>query len=1000
MIDSIERTFYWFSSFLLEGDALAHTQLRGAVDDMILATTSDDLISFIEINGSRKLVGGLELDKQIAAVAAKLAQVMKSGNGAQHSFGISFRSSPDGAERVLRELVAPSVATAERFGVPSDRLDYFDDQVKALMSKCTDEQVYLCALTHRDGLSPAEKKRASEWRFEAQGKFIKAAKGVRLNDDHAQNPRVPSPMLFPRHRSMVSNLVSALRGDVDANGAGLQVRELDCGEALNLMRRQIDATPFPTSWRPRFIGDRGTVASTAGTRKGDSANMLPPPLARQMVTEKYRELFVDAEIAKKGQWHFASVVLEVPPESGGEPFSDLASMIGREIPWSVSFEVSPNGTSFRQADQMYGGFVGGFGDTNKKIRAAWLELKRLHKSGDYVCAIRVVFTTWAKTESGCVDNLSMLRSSIESWGSAIVSNETGSPALAALCAAAGFAKRNPAPYIPGPISELATMFPMLRPASVWKTGQLLTHTKEGRPYPVAFGSTLQNFWGTIGFAPSGYGKSFLLSMLNYGILMSAGLDEVPYLVVIDVGPSSRLVMDLVRGMLPERLKPQIASIRIRNDKKYTVNIFDTQHGCDMPTQVDLDFQVSVVSSLAPTLGEEGDRFCAMVIREAYRKFGRKSPDQRVWQRSFDQALHDRLEQSGYAFSEKTRVWDVVDALFDMGRIDDSILAQRYAVPRLSDLVGAAQSKVLRDQWRSAITKNGELLIDVFIRSITSAQSEYELISGFTKFDIGPARAMSIDLEEVVGSMNSEEGKRRSGIMFMLARRLGAKNFFLRWDEIEEIVPDRYRTYQRDRVEKISAAIKFLEYDEKHYTSGVTGVDNQINVDLRVGRKYKTVTMMFSQLLADFPRAAVDNCYTYLVLGTGSSASTKELQETFSLSESEIGAIEKECTGPGRVFALFKTTMGATSQVLHTTAGPFMMWAFSTSTDDALLRKLVTERLGYLEGLRALAKAYPSGSARKAMELYQNKRGNDDSDKRTLPEVFADRLVSDIEAVAA
>jgi intracellular multiplication protein IcmB len=999
MLDAIERSFYWFSSFLLEGDAIAHAQLRGALDDEIMVTTSDDLISFIEINGSRKLVGGDELRKQIGAVASKLAQVMKSGNGVQHSFGISFRSSPDGSERVLRELVAPGRATAERLGVTKDRQDYFEDQVQALMAKCTEEQVYLCALTHREGLSPAEKKRAMEWRLEAQAKFFKEAKGVRFNDDHSQNPRTPSPMLFPRHRSMIQNLVSALRGDVDANGAGLQVRELDVGEAGNLMRRQQDASNFPTTWRPRFIGDSGAVVGTASKRKGDSANMLPPPLARQMVTERYVEKFGDAEVAKRGEWFYASLVLEIPPEKGGEPFSDLASIIGREIPWGLSFEISPNGASFRQADQMYGGFVGGFGDTNKKIRKAWMELKRLHNSGDYVCAIRAVFTTWAKSERACVDNYSMLKSSLESWGSAVVSNDTGSPALAALCTAAGFAKRSPAPYIPGPISELAAMFPMLRPASVWKSGQLLTHTKEGRPYPVAFGSTLQNFWGTLGFAPSGYGKSFLLMMMNFGILTSAGLDEVPYVVTIDVGPSSRLVFDLYRAMLPERLRPQVASIRIRNDKKYTVNIFDTQHGCDMPTNVDLDFQVSVVSSLSPTLGQEGDRFCAMVIREAYRRFGRKSPEQRVWQRSFESTLHDRLVESGFEFNERTRVWDVVDALFDMRRIDDSVLAQRYAVPRLADLVSAAQSKVLRDQWGTALTPNGEGLIDVFIRSVTSAQSEYELISGFTKFDIGPARAMSIDLEEVVGSMNSEEGRRRSGIMFMLARRLGAKNFFLRWDEIEENVPERYKDYQKDRIEKISAAIKFLEYDEKHYTSGVAGVDNQINVDLRVGRKYKTVTMMFSQLLSDFPRAAVDNCYTYLILGTGSSASTRELQETFSLSPSEVGAIEKECTGPGRMFALFKTTMGNTSQVLHTTAGPFMQWAFSTSTDDALLRKGVTERIGYLEGLRALAKAYPSGSARKAMELFQQRRSDSDTDKRTVPEIFAARLVEELAEAA-
>jgi intracellular multiplication protein IcmB len=357
-------------------------------------------------------------------------------------------------------------------------------------------------------------------------------------------------------------------------------------------------------------------------------------------------------------------------------------------------------------------------------------------------------------------------------------------------------------------------------------------------------------------------------------------------------------------------------------------------------------------------------------------------------------MHDLLVSLGYQFSDKTRVWDVVDWLFDQGQVDAASRAQRFAVPRLPDLVQAAQAKTIQDQFGgedAAKTPGGEKLVQVFIRNITSAQTEYTLISGFTRYDIGNAKAMAIDLEEVVGSMTSEEGKRRSAIMFLFARRLGARNFFLRWEELKSIVPERYRDYQEQRVNKIGESLKFLEYDEKHYTTGIESVDRQLAVDLRVGRKYKTVTMMFSQMLADFPRATVDNCYTYLIMGKGSAASARELQETFGLSDSEIGAIESKCTRPGVLFGLFKTKLGDTSQVLQLTAGPFCQWAFTSGKDDGMLREELIQRVGDVEALRMLAKVFPEGSAMKALELYRQRRDVGDRDTRSEAQIFADKV---------
>lgn len=1002
-VDGLEKALYWFTSFFLEANVDSHCQLAAPLSDTTLLTSSNDLMSVIEIGGARRFVGPAEFDTMSAALSRALVKVMKGANGKQHSFSFGFRSSPESAVRLLKEILQPNLNTARRLGA-SDEI-HLIDQVKALSAQCKEESIYLILYTHTAGLSPADRKRLNEWREAAAASMRKAAPGMGFrSDEFSQTPRVPSIALIPRHAAALNNLLQDLREDTDKNGVGILANVLDVGTGLSLMRRHLDATPFDSSWRPRLLGDRSAVLPGVAQRPGDASHLFPMRLGRQLVSEPLQEEFGDVEYAKRGNIYYAGVVLEVCPEVGSLPFSELTDRIGREIPWSLNLEMVPNGMSLRKIDQFYIGFMGSMGDQNGRVRDGWKHLKELDKAKYYIGAIRATLTTWATSESAVTDNLSFLRTSVESWGSTVVTNETGAPGLMALCAAAGFSKRMPAPYLPGPVAEFARMLPMFQAASVWNSGQLVTHTKGGRPYPVGLGTTKQDFWGVLNFAPSGRGKTFLMNMINLGILFAPGLEELPYLTVIDVGPGSRLVMDLARAILPEHLSRQITSIRIRNSRKYAVNPFDTQLGCDRPTAVDRDFQVSVVSTVCPVLGPEGERFIGQVIDEAYKMFGRNSPQQRRWQNSMSEGVAALLQKIEFEVTEKTFVYEVVDALFDRGLVDDASMAQRFAVPKLSDLIKASRATEILNAYDKTPTPTGELLIDVFTRNIQTAQTEYELISDFTQFEISNAKVVSIDLEEVVTGSDSEEGKRRAAMMFLFGRRLGAKNYFLRWDEIAPLVPDRYQAYQFDRIKRLEEAMKYLEYDEVHYATGMPAMAAQIAVDLRVGRKYKCVTVMSSQLLKDFPPAAVENCYTYFILGAGSETSLTGLRDTFGLSDSEVTAIKTECVSPGRLFGLFKTRDGATSQVLYSTAGAFIRWAFSTSKDDALLRTAVTELMGgrpadYLKALKMLAKQYPDGTAREAMDLYNRSRGEGSSGE-TVTNVFARKVMERASGIAA
>src|SRR3546814_16368537 len=78
-----------------------------------------------------------------------------------------------------------------------------------------------------------------------------------------------------------------------------------------------------------------------------------------------------------------------------------------------------------------------------------------------------------------------------------------------------------------------------------------------------------------------------------------------------------------------------------------------------------------------------------------------------------------------------RIWDVVDALFDMGDVHGATLAQRFAVPTLDHLIVAATSDSVKNLYGTKKV-DGEDIIDIFNRSITTGVREYALLSTYTR----------------------------------------------------------------------------------------------------------------------------------------------------------------------------------------------------------------------------------------------------------------------------
>jgi intracellular multiplication protein IcmB len=997
MLKALEGFVYWLSSFSSGADVDAICALDSLVgltakneedDDFVIGQVNGDLVTVIDIRGARKFVGSNDLAVMTTNFSKALEKLCKSGSGDQHSFSIGFRSDPDQALRLVGEILAPQMLTARRFGIENVRM--LTERRAMLAKHCVDETVYLVIRTHKSALQPHERKTQVEERIKIIQKIVADSGGQKLSRNLAQVPQAPLGALAPRHVAAVKSLMDDLSRDKEGGGAQLLLKCLSAHEAVNIIRRHVDARPTSLTWRPRLLGDKSAALGSSAVERGNDASpSLQARLSRQMVTTSVSDRFGSRELCEQGGLWYGSVVLELPPDEGSEPFHELATRLGKTIPWRVAFEIYPNGKNYRKMERFLSAMLGAVGDYNKSIRKGFDHLKALSGEGVYVGAVRAVFSTWGPTEHEVAQRLANLISSVESWGSAGCTNETGEPARAMLASAAGFASIAPAPYIPAPMHDIVRMMPFSRPASIWDRGQIVMSTLEGRPYPIDFGSSLQNYWSTIGFAPTGSGKSFTLNVLNSGLLLAPGAQEVPPITLVDVGLSGKLVMDWFRSILPPHMREQVLSISIRNDVDFAVNPFDTQHGFDMPLPGDVDYLTAVLGTISPGCGPEATKFFERVIRVCYEKFGRESPDGKKWQNAFDAQVSRALEEIGFVVTEKTRVWSVVDALFDAGMIEESVSAQRFAMPTLQDVPKIAADQRVSNVYGEA-KFNDELIIKVFTRNIVASLDSYAILSGYTKFNLGAARAVSIDLQEVVGSMNTEEGRRKSGLMFLLARRIGARNYFLKWEEVSKLCPQRYAAYQEKRISKLWETIKFLQYDESHYFSGIEAVTTLVHSDLRTGRKFNLITALFSQLLADFPEAVLENTYIFFIMGMG-DASPDLVRKTFALSSDEMKAISDYCNSPGTMFARFKTQRGTLSQIVRLHASAYERFAFTTQGRDQALRSALSKMLPYDKVLDLLTDKFPGGTAEPYLRKLVAQRANassmnDESDEALATQV--------------
>lgn len=959
------------SSHVMSEKEREETGKGGFPEPYSLEMNDGTLVSFLLVRGSRRNMREMDTADKALQLSKKMAAYMNSGRGKTHSFGMYFLHDPRTANQVFEQKIAPIMATAKRFG--GDASKYVEDLRSRIVRGAAEEMSLFTIRTHPSALRKDEIK-ASQEKYRAMIAAIMAStKGIKgaalaLNSPYGQALYSKSLAILQRHEGLVQTLLR----DFNSKTVGINVSLLAVREAFEKVARFADREIPESDWTAKLFGQEGHQMSA------NAANDFPSPLqlGMQVLTRKIVG-HVDAnEISQVGRTFYGTAVMEVGPTSprldpSSTMFASLMKLVkGASIPMCMSLDIFPDGLSYNRVNQMLNAFLGSVGSQNKQISAAYRELRSYeekNKTVDPIIGTRMAFSTWASTKAEAEKSLTDLMYTIRGWGGAVPNAETGSPETARLSAIPEFLSGSDAPMMPAPLTDIMYMSPVMRISSPFEHGQKLARTPEGVLYPIGIGTNKQASYVTGVAAPSGSGKSFIINGLHAGLALSPGAVTLPYLCNIDVAPSGKGTLRLLRQILPKSMHHLLVYYKVINNKSACKNPFDLQLGCSAPTPPELDFLTSVFEIVFEGLGDEKDQFIQVMITEAYAMFAAGATTERLWQPALDPALHDELIKTGFDFNpeRETTVYNVVDALFAAGKVESAIRAQRFAVPRMEDLSKVIGVERIKSQYEQARV-NGEPFLAKASRAIVNAVEQFPLLSGVTRMDLDNARIVVIDLQSVIGG-SSKAGVQFAGMMYLYARHLGARNYFLDLEEMRSIVRAPYREYQENRVREIQRTPKILTYDEWHNVKKVKGFVSLNEKETRETRKYKVYVNYITQYVDDFPSAILDGMTTLIVAGQASARQNEFTQKQFDLTETELEVLKDDLDRLGRFWVWFKLRDGQVTALLDNEVGPLEAWCYTTDDKDSPLRSELEELIGERDAIITLAREFPEGTAANELE---------------------------------
>ncbi len=987
--EGIDTFFAWLSTSLKQTTE-SYCELETADSETVLVNHDGSLLSVLEIDGVTALLGNDEFKVLIEGLTNSFRSPMSR---AGHALQVYFDHDKQNIRKMIQDIYSPAEATAKRIGLDLD--DLFEERGGFLGRYCAGEKVYFVLMTRPFSLPQDQLNVANK----AKLKMLKEKKAPAFK--YTQTIYAAVPELRDTHDAYVRSIKS------DLETLNLVSELLDVHTAVRAIRMTADPDFTADDWRPTLPGDEIPVREM-NSFEGDASDLLWPSLAKQVIPRDAE--IVDRRTVLIGDRLYSSVFIDLFPKDI-RPFVTLFSRIlPTHIPWRISFLIESEGLTTIKLKGLLAAILSFSSAQNRLISDAVNLLKYLQINTDEAIArLRVVASTWAP--EGQLPLLrrrsSELAKAIQGWGSTDVSEICGDPFAGFAANMLATTTASPAVAAVAPLSDVITMLPVTRPASPWKQGALLLRSPDGKLWPFQPGSNQQTTWIDLVYARPGSGKSVLSNAQNLALCMSGGIMRLPRIAIIDIGPSSSGLISLLREALPANQRHQVAYHRLRMLPEYSINPFDTQLGSRYPTPSERAFLVNFLTLLTTPLGTEKPYdgmpdLAGMVVDELYKGLADEY-NPAPYAPGVEELIDGILEEIGFVRDSKSTWWEVTDALFSAGFIHEAHLAQRYAMPLLADAASICRTPSIEDLYEKVTAPTGESLIAAFSRMVSSAVREYPILSRVTAFDIGDARVVSLDLDEVAKS-GGEAADRRTSVMYMLARYVLARHYYLTEEAINNVL-EQYHPYHLERIREIREDPKRIVYDEFHRTARSSAVREQVIIDMREGRKWNVQISLLSQSLDDFDSVMVEFATSVFIMDAGPAQTIDKTCKVFGLSETAKVALRTRVHGPreggGTFLAQFATKNGVSVQLLTLTLGPIELWAFSTTAEDAAVRNQLYRHLGPAEARRFLALLFPNGSITKELSERLNELKEEGGLIEEENKVSAmDDLVNDILATYA
>jgi intracellular multiplication protein IcmB len=964
---------------LLKTDVEDYCELETINDDHTLVYSDGSMATIVEFQGTKSLMGRDDYMGMIRHLTSSFTTFLERGNG--HQLQVIFRRDLDATE-TLSATSQQQLVSASKVGLAVE--DLINEGVDTYARYVYDEACFLVFWSRPALLDPVEKKQAAQ----ENNDFRKEVNWPAMGD--AQNLLRPIGYLRDRHSAYVNKITS----DLKSPQLGCALEIFPVHDAIRAVRKSVAPDATARTWQPALPGDAITFRWKEGGPEHDASALGFPTLPSQIMTNvgkignKKDVLLPDPTTIRIAGRVYAPLMMTMPPK---EPqfFATLFNSLNqastqhkgstRALPYSISFMIRGDGLGAFMMKDVLAGILGFTSETNRNIMAALRKLRELKRDGEVITKLNINCMTWSDDTPEGVRELQIrknkLTRAMQGWGHMQVAEKSGNPMTAIQANALALSPRAFGNVGAPPLYDAIAILPLSRPASPFSRGSTIFRSLCGKALKYQRFSSQQSSWLTLIGGKPGSGKSVLMNHNNVESCLLPGLTQLPYIGIIDIGVSSAGFIDLIKDALPAHQKHLVLYKRLQNHKEDCINVLDTPATMRKPLPRDREAMKTFITTLVTAPERKGSpidgmsNFVGRMLDIAFARCDNRSDRARPkpYNVNVDKVVDAAIAKIGFVPVPATVWWEVHDALFNAGMYYEAEVAQRYAVPTLNDLVTAANDQDIRKEYEQI---EGGKVVQSFITGVREAVGDFPVFSGCTRFDIGSARVISLDLQDVA-LKGSDSAKKQTALMYMIARQSFMKKLAFSLEDMP-FFDDHAKPYYHRLISELVDEYKVLCMDELHMTEGHVGLREQLFADGRVSRKWQMEICLASQLMEDFGDMG-KIATSMFILDAGTEATRKWMRENIGLSPVEERALVDYVHGPatdgsGTTFlAKFVTQDGEFSQLYTCSIGPMRLWALSTTAEDRKLRGILYKELPKNDARRLLARHFPHGSCKKLVE---------------------------------